>query len=113
MSKTSGGQACTSKVHNNGEQRATEAAKKISFDFQKRKQNLNSNFANSHKLIGFYFPPDISSSKFLRDRGPITGPKQDILDKISKFRTRTPQPSVPSENLASQKKIESFYLFHF
>ena len=78
MSKTSGGQACTSKVHNNGEQRATEAAKKISFDFQKRKQNLNSNFANSYKLIGFYFPPDISSSKFLRDRGPITGPKQDI-----------------------------------
>ena len=35
MSKTSGGQASTSKVHNNGEQRATEAAKKDKLYFPK------------------------------------------------------------------------------
>ena len=54
MSKTSGGQASTSKVHNNGEQRATEAAKKISFDFQ--------NCFWKSKLI-FHLDDDISGVK--------------------------------------------------
>ena len=69
----------TSVYIKSSQQRRAESnwgSKKDKLRFPKWKQN--SNFANSHKLIGFYFPPDISSSKFLRDRGPITGPKQDI-----------------------------------
>ena len=56
MSKTSVGQACISKVYNNGEQRATEAAKKISFDFKKR-------FCFWKSKLIFHLGDDISEGK--------------------------------------------------